>query len=606
MAEEFTVSNNTKKQAITPRELIYKYLRYLPWLIISVAIMLVFAYIKLRYSTPIYNVSGKLLVTAQNPYGNNSEKFNDIFMMQGSSAKINDEIEIIKSRSIASRVIKSLGLQTSIYNRGKIRSTVVYPRNIPFEFEIVQITDGNAGFSIIVKILNDNEFSLNEETRTYRFNEPVTTSQVQFRIKQHAHQWKAFASNEFAISWQPMESMAAGLSGSIKVAPASDFTNVLMLSYQTENTRLGVDIVNQYMKEYQQASLEDKRQIAANTLQFIEQQLDTVRDELGGVERNLLGYREKNRVFNPQQQSTLVFNQLSETNKQLTEQGVSLKVTDYLINYLSDKRNAYRIVPSMLGIQEPALLQQITEFNRLQLERETALKTTPAGNPYILNLETGIEKLRGDMVENLGNLRQTNLFLYKDLMSKNQQADQLISSIPSKEKQLLEVTRQQSILQELYSYLLQKKLETSISSASTISNIKVVESAIGLGLPISPNRKGLYIISLLIGIGLPVGIVLLKEYLNDKVKGKSDIQQVTSVPVLGEIGHAEDSTTLVVTRNSRKFLAEQFRIVRSNLQYILPKIEKPVILVTSSFSGEVNLLSVPISVLYWLYLAAVR
>jgi tyrosine-protein kinase Etk/Wzc len=581
--QEETQAKHRLKSVITPRELIYKYIRYLPWVFISVALMLVGAFVKLRYSTPIYNVYGKLLVTTQSTSGGPG-KFDDIFMIQG-NVKINDEIEIIRSRAIASRVINSLRLNTAIYNKGKIRSSIVHPNDAPFRIQVLSM-DSTQGFSLAVTLESDTQFLLNEQPQKHFFNEVISLPQVSFRLIGTNRDRLTFGSNQFIISWQPVEYMAAGLSASISVSPATDVTNVLLLAYQTENTRLGVDIVNQYMYEYQQASLEDKRQIAANTLQFIDDQLDTVRYELGGVERNLLNYRQKNRVFNSQAQAGLSFGQLSETNTQLTEQGVRLKVTDYLINYLSDKQNAYRIVPSSLGTNEPALLAQITEFNRLQLERETAVKTIPSGNQIIQNLETSIEKLRTDMVENLKNVRQTHIMTLSELNKKNQEADQLISTTPTKEKQLLEVTRQQNILQELYSYLLQKKLETAIASASTISNIKVVESAMASGAPISPNRKGLYLMALIIGLGLPVGIVFLKEYLNDKVKSKADIQQVTDVPVLGEIGHAEKAQTLVVTSNNRQFLAEQFRIVRSNLQYILPKIEKPVILVTSSFSGE--------------------
>ncbi|MGC3979185.1 MAG: hypothetical protein QM751_13740 [Paludibacteraceae bacterium] len=163
-----------------------------------------------------------------------------------------------------------------------------------------------------------------------------------------------------------------------------DFSDVLGISYTTENTRLGLDIVNSFMQEYQKFGLEDKKQQADNTLSFIKDQLDTVKIELGGVERNLQGIREKNRVFAPEQQSLLYFNELSESNKQITEQSVKLKVIDYLIKYITDKKNIYRLVPSTLGIDEPSLIQQIVEFNKLQLERETALKTTTEAWTFLI------------------------------------------------------------------------------------------------------------------------------------------------------------------------------------------------------------------------------
>lgn len=570
---------------ISPKEIVFKYLRYLPWVIVSVVLMCAGAYIKLRYSIPIYNVSGKLLVTSQSPYSNGGEKFDDIFMMQKAD-KISDEIEIIKSRSVAARVIRTLGLQIRVYNKGKIRSSIIHLQEAPFNFELISLSDSSRGIGLLVNILDDNRYSIGEQSKIYSFNETVNYLGATFRLIANNNDLHLFSSNAFLISWTPIENMAASLSSSMAVNRVNDFTNVLNLSYQTENIKLGVDIVNQYMKEYQQSSLEDKREIAAKALKFIDEQLDTVFHELGGVEKSLLNYREKNRVFNPQAQTELFFGELSESNKELVQQGINLKKVDYLSAYISDQKNPYKIIPSMLGIEEPALLQQVTEFNKLQLERESMLKNTGTQNPNVLTVEGAINKLRGDMIETLKNIRQTYVLTLNELQQKNRQTDKVISSIPSKEKQLLEVTRQQNILQELYSYLLQKKLETAIASASTISNIKVVEPAMASGAPVSPNKKGLYVIAILLGILIPVGIVFLKEYLNDKVKTKQEIQQMTEAPILGEIGHADEANTLVVTSTSRKLLAEQFRIVRSNIQYILPKVDKPAILVTSSFSGE--------------------
>lgn len=584
MSEEIK-SNQRPKLTISPRELFFRYIRYLPWVIISVSLALVGAYIKLRYSTPIYNVAGKLLVTTQTPMGGR-DKFDDIFSMQSSNNKLNDEIEIIKSRNMATRVIRSLGLQKQVYNKGKIRSSIIHSADIPFNFDILSITDSSFGFNVLVTFVGEDQFLLNEKPQKHFFNETINFPNVSFRITANGRDRRTFGSNDFIITWQPAENLAPGLSNGINVGRINEVTNVLNLAYSTENPRQGVDVVNQYMKEYQQASLEDKKQIAAQTLSFIDEQLDTVFYELGGVEKNLQKYREKNRIFRPEAQAELTLNEFSDNLKEQSIIGVKLKVTDYLINYLSDSKNQFSLIPSTLGIEDPTLLQQTSQFNKLMLEREAALKTTPSSNPRIVSMEGIIEKLRLDMIESLKNIRQAQSLIMEQLSGKSRETNRVITSIPSKEKQMLEVTRQQSILQELYQYLLQKKLETAIASASTISNIKVLEPAIESNVPVSPNKKGLYIMALFIGIAIPVGFIFIREYLDDKVKSKNDIQQSTDAPVLGEIGHADQSNALVVTRNNRKVIAEQFRVVRSNLQYVLPKVEKPVLMVTSSFSGE--------------------
>jgi tyrosine-protein kinase Etk/Wzc len=584
MSEEIRF-NQRPKLTISPREIIFRYIRYLPWVIISISLALVVAYIKLRYSTPIYSVAGKLLVTTQTPYGGR-DKFDDIFSMQSSNNKLNDEIEIIKSRNMATRVIRSLGLQKQVYNKGKIRSSIIHSADVPFNFDILSVTDSSSGFSVLVTFSGEGQYLLNEKPQKHFFNETINFPNVSFRITANGKDHRAFGSNDFIITWQPAESLASGLSQGINVVRINDVTNVLNLAYSTENPRQGVDVVNQYMKEYQQASLEDKKQIAAQTLSFIDEQLDTVFHELGGVEKNLQKYREKNRVFRPEAQAELTLTEISENSKEQSALGVKLKVIDYLINYLSDNKNQFSIIPSTLGIEDPTLLQQTSQFNKLQLERETALKNTTPGNPRIVSLEGIIQKLRLDMIESLKNVRQAQALIMEQLSGKSRETNRVITAIPSKEKQMLEVTRQQSILQELYQYLLQKKLETAIASASTISNIKVIEPALESNVPVSPNKRGIYIMALFIGIAIPVGFIFIREYLDDKVKSKLDVQQSTDAPVLGEIGHADQANALVVTRNNRKVIAEQFRIVRSNLQYVLPKVEKPVLIVTSSFSGE--------------------
>jgi tyrosine-protein kinase Etk/Wzc len=585
MSEEI-IGNQRAKNAISPREIIFRYIHFVPWVIISVAVALVGAYVKLRYTTPIYSTAGKLLVTSQSPYGGGGgDKFDDIFMLQQRVDKLNDEIEIIKSRNMATRVINSLGLQKQVYNVGKIRTSVIYSGIVPFNFDVFSIADSSQGFSVGITFIDDMRFRVNEQTQSHTINEVIAMPNFTFRITPNGKDRHIFG-NEFVVSWQPAENMAIGLSSAINVVRMNEATNVVNLSYSSENPMLAADVVNSYMKVYQQSNMEDKKRIAANTLAFIDEQLDTVFHELGGVEKNLQSYREKNRVFNPEAQTQLFLDEYSKGNKEQAEWEVKLKVTDYLINYLSDNKNQHNVIPSTLGIQEPALLQQVTELNKLQLERETAIKNTPANNPRILGMESAIEKLRLDMIETLKNVRHTQVLAMEELSGKTHEANRAISAIPAKEKQLLEVTRQQAILQELYQYLLQKKLETAIASASTISNIKVLEPALKSDVPISPNKKGFYIIAIFLGLAVPVGIIFLLEFLDDKVKGKREVQQDTDAPILGEIGHADSDGALVVTRNNRKIVAEQFRIIRSNLQYILPKVDKPVLLVTSSFSGE--------------------
>jgi tyrosine-protein kinase Etk/Wzc len=585
MTEEL-VNANRNKSSISFKELIYKYIPYLPWVILSVSICLLCAYLVLRYSTPIYRASGRMLLKKQS-MNNTRDRFDDIFMAQG-TANLSDEIEQMRSTSMALRVVKALGLQISYYNKGNIRTSRMHRFESPIRLNVVSLPDSLSSYSLQINVLDDkNSFTLEgTANKKYYFGQQINVNKAVFTIEKGYVPVESYLSKIFIANYQPAEQLAKGLGQSVNIAQSSDMSNVLTVSFDNQNPRLAMDLTNGFMKAYEESNLEDKRQIASNTLAFIDDQLNALRSDLGGVERNLQNFREKSRALNVDVQSMLSLNKANTIEDQTTDLDVKLKVIDYLLLYINNASNTFKMVPSTLGINEPTLVQAVTEYNKLQVQRETSLQTIPPSNPVILNLDATIEKLRSDIIENLNNVRQSYTVMQDKLQQRTQSTESNLTTIPGKEKRLLEITRQQKILEELYSYLLQKKLETSIASASTVSNIKIIEPSDYSFTPIAPNRRTAYVLAIFIGVGLPVGIIFLKELLNDKVSSKNDIEKNTQTPILGEVGHSENSSTLIVTRNNRQYLAEQFRIVRSNLQYILPKVEKPVLLVTSSYSGE--------------------
>lgn len=576
---------DAKPKVISPRELLLRYLPFLPWVLASIFLFLVLAYLKLRYSPNIYNVTSTILVKDQSASAARGEKLEEMLFAQPNK-NINDEIQMIRARNMAKRVVKSMGLEVQYFSQGKIRTSQIYTNESPFILNKIFLKDSSANFTLTIKVLNDNQFALTEDGQPINFNQPFETRDGRFSLIRTNFPFSSYSSNLFMITYAPAERRAAELAGNLSASQSGESNNILLLVYATENTKIGIDIVNQWMSEYAKAGLEDKKQTAVFALNFINDQMDTVRQELGGVERNLQGYREKNKVINPELQADNFFSSLSELDKEITKQEVQLQVVDNLIAYVSDNRNPYRKVGSTLGIEEPSLISQIGEFNKLQVQREALLKTTTSINPMVIDLETTIEKLRVDILQNLRNVRQAYQLTVNNLSARNRETGREISLIPAKEKQLLDITRRQKILEELYSFLLQKKFETSIGSASTISNVRVIEPASTSGVPVMPDRKGTYTMAFFLGLLIPSLIIFLMEYLNDKVKSREDIQRATQAPIIGEVGHAEDKQTLVVSRNSRRFISEQFRIIRTNLQYVVPKDDKVVILVTSSSSGE--------------------
>lgn len=573
-----------QKQAISPREFILRYVKYLPWILLSIAAALIIAKIKLRYATPIYRTEARMLIKKESPYGRSNDKFDEIFM-SGSIQNVYNEIEILKSRPLAAKVARQLRLQTICYNKGNIRSTLQYP-NPPITILPLTPEDSTGGISLELNLVDNDHFKLNEQPKVYAFGETIKAGFNQFKvIRLDPQVFNSSASNTYQLSYSALPEAADRVAGGLNAALADNAGQIINLSYESENTSMSMDILNTLMAVYRESNIEDKRMMRISTLEFIDERLDSLRQELGIVEKGLTEYIEANRAFMLDKQSELYLDKVSEEGTNLAQQDLKLSVNNFLIRHLNS--NPYTAVPVDLGTQEPTLIPLITEYNQLQVERQNALATMPATNPYIQrNLDPRLAKLRSDIMQALQTVRQSYSIARSSIERQGNVAAGRLQSIPSKGRELAERSRQQKIKEELYLFLLQKKEETAIASASTVSDSKIVEPARANGNPIKPNNRSVYLFAMFLGLALPMGVILIKEYLNDKVRDKTDIEKLTEAPFIGEIGHSEDSGALVVTHNSRRFISEQFRIIRTNLQFMLNKVQNPVILVTSSFSGE--------------------
>jgi len=570
---------------VTFKDFIFKYLKYLPLFILSAALGLIVAYIYLRYATPIYNSTSTILIKSdKNPYGAPNEEFESIFLNKGGN-DVDNEIEILKSKNLASRVAKVLELNKLFYAVGKVKASLDYPTP-PFKIDIIKLYDSTETVDLNIKLVGPNKFTFGKGDETYLANQNFKTSNGEFRLIKDDSLFQQLKNKEYLVSVSSFENAANFVMSGLKVNPIKDRSSVLLLSFQGIQPELGKDILNHLMDEYKKASIEDKNQIAIQTSNFINKRLEIIGNELGDVETHLQNFKQKNQVINPGAQSQLFLSNQSDVEKDLAQREIQLSIIKYLQEYVNDINNVNSIVPSSLGIEEPVFMQLVRSYNELQLKRETELKTTTVNNPIAIALGTQLEKLRSDMKENLRNLYFSTKMLRDQELKKIDVFQSNLNNIPIKEKSLLDITRQQGIKQSLYVYLLQKREETAISLASTISNSQVVDVATGSKIPVKPEPGTIKFVAIFIGLLLPIIWIYSKEVFNDKLKSRQDISKNTQAPIFGEIAHSDVPEALVMTRNSRKVISEQFRMIRTNLNYLVGNKETPVILVTSTFSGE--------------------
>lgn len=564
------------------KELFFRYIRFLPLFIISVALSLLVAYLYLRYATPVYRSTGTLVIQGGESSTQGDEKFQALFS-SGGSKNIQSEIEYLRSRPLMERVVRSLNLNISYYGVGNIKEQNIY-KSSPVILQVVQLNDSLHAFTLKLQFRDETTFQVDEAASLFTLGETFKTNYGVFKLVRNI---TGAISKEYKINWEPTPVVASAYSRDLVIAPKAQGTGILTLTLESTNPVLAADVINQLMQEYQEATVEDKNVTTNQTLVFIDDRLRKISNELDSVTNRLLAYQQANNLIDFEAQSSSYLGDVTETGKQIEAQRVQLEVTQMVDAYLRDRRNNFNTTPSALGLTDPTLNTLIAAYNAQQLEHKALLDgNVPRTNIRVQQLEGQIEKLRQSILENLRNITATQRTALADLQRKSSTLQAQIQSLPAKQQSLIEIRRQQESKLAVYNFLQEKREEMAISLAATISNTKILEQASPSYSPVKPNPKTIKLLAIAVGLVLPALFIFVLELLNDKVTTRSDIEKLTSATILGEVGHSYAKDGLAVTPNNRGYVAEQFRIIRSNLQYVLHDVEKPVILVTSSYSGE--------------------
>ncbi len=572
------------------KEVLMKYLHYWWLFLLVAALALTAAWIYLRYTPPLYSVSSTLLIRADNNKGGGAggqDIFSDLALFQNNTNKQN-EILILSSRTMMERVVRSLALQQRYSVVGNVKTTDLYPDQ-PFEIEVMALGDSSRGFSLDLHFDTDwQHFRLGEEKQARQVGQVWENSLGRFRIVARPSGYTGLSFRDFRVTWMPLEQAARYYASKLEVKPANDQANVLSLSYIYENPRLASDILNELMVQYNAAAIEDKNETNRKILTFINDRLGLVEGQLDSVELNFEKFRTNRQVIDLSAQSQLYFGSATQLNESLHQQELQLQVVELLEQYLNQPSSRASLVPSTLGLTDPTLQQLTIAYNQLVTERMTELQTgATVENPVVRNLEKNIDEARIKMLDNLANIKKVYQGMIRALEKQRVGVRRDISSIPEKQRQSQEQVREQEIKQNLYLYLMQKREESEIAQASTIANSRIVDRALPVFNRVEPVPLRMYGIALLAGLLIPVLIIYIRELLNDRVITRSDITRATAAPVLGEISHSPVEKVLLFPESSRTIVAEQVRILRSNLRFVMGgQLEKPTILVTSSFSGE--------------------
>lgn len=596
MENEITTSHHNKfGSGFNMKDQITYYMSNWKWFLISIFVFFGIAYTYLRYTIPQYSATASLMIKDEKKGGVNSEQsaFSDLVVLSGVKSNLDNEIEVVKSMTMIKSTVKKLGLNILYINEGRVKSEELYKKS-PVQFSFFNLKEGFEEKNIIYKVIGSgrNTYELYDRNDVkkgdYQYGQTLKLREgdaVVFKTDKA----KNFKENPFKVMIQmkSVSSVARGFKGRLSVKKSGERTTIVELSIVDPVREKAEDFLNGLIRVYNEDEVADKNLVFENTSKFINDRLKIIADELEGVEKNTEAFKIRNHVTDITSETAIYLNSASDFEKKEVETETKLKVVSVMEEYLKNA-NTNDLIPANILTSDANASGLIEQYNQLLLERNRMLKNAGPSNAVIQTLNKKIESLRMDIADVLLRLKGQLEVLKKDLTYQKAIFNGKISTIPTLEREARALGRQQQIKEALYLYLLQKREETAISLAVTSPNAKVVDPAMSSGGPISPQRGTIYMMALALGALLPFGVLYLLNMMDNKLKGRSDIESKLTIPILGDVPHS-DTNEEIISSSSRSASAEAIRIVRTNLEFLLNQVPEGIaktVFITSTIPKE--------------------
>ena len=597
----------TEDEKIDIQQLLFKYIIHWPWFVGAVLVCLIGAWIYLRMATPVYNISATVLIKDDKKGGNTGSMVGleelGLSGLISSSQNIDNELEVLRSKTLVKEVINLLNLYVSYTDEDGFPSKNMYKTSpvlvslTPQEAE--KLTDpmvvemalyGEGGLEVNVTV-GDKEyqkhfeklpavFPMDEGTLAF-FQSPDSLS-----LKKDTMEASSNIRHITAKIKSPMK-VARAYCENLKIEPTSKTTSVAVISLKNSSLQRGQDFINQLLEMYNRNTNNDKNEIAQKTAEFIDERINIISKELGSTEANLENFKRNAGITDLTSEAQIALTGNAEYEKKRVENRTQISLIEDLRKYI--RGNEYEVLPGNIGLQDPGLVATIERYNEMLVERKRLLRTSTENNPTIINLDTSIRAMKSNVQAILDGSLKGLLITKADLEREASRFSRRISDAPGQERQFVSIARQQEIKAGLYLMLLQKREENAIALAATANNAKIIDEAIADDIPVSPKRRMIYLIALVLGIGIPVGIIYLIGLTKFKLEGRADVEKLTTIPIVGDIPLTDEKNekdgSIAVFENQNNLMSETFRNIRTNLQFMLQN-DKKVILVTSTVSGE--------------------
>jgi len=567
-------------------QFVSKYLPYWPLFLLSILVAVGIAHTYLRYTTPIYQATATIIIK-DDKKGNEESKLVESLDQISSKKIVENEVEIIQSRKLMENVVRSLGLYAQTYQKGDVHDVLAYTQS-PVSIIAIYPDSLQSNNNILLNYDRETHHVILNNKNRYPLDEIVQTpfGKLKFIANKDFYASED-PSKQLYFTLSPVKRIVSSFLSGLKVDPSSKLSSVVDLSYRDVDPLRAESILDQLIIAYQQSANDEKDALARNTLSFVNERLAIVSHDLDSIEKKVQQYKSGNRAVDISAQGQLFLQNVSANDQKLGDVTTQIAVLDQVENFVKSKDNSNGgIVPSTLGVSDPMLSQLIDKLYTSELEYAQLKKTVGENNPSLVAIADRINKIKPSILSNISSQRQSLNATRQNISSTNGSYNSLLQTVPQKERQLLDISREQQIKTNLYAFLLQKREESEISYASAVSNSRVVDYAQADPNPVSPNKKLIYILCILLLLGLCAATIFVKEFLTGKVLYRHEIEALTTFPIIGEIAFDKSKDKIVIEKGRRSFIAEEFRKLRISLSFLGIDSSRKKILITSSISGE--------------------
>ena len=564
--------------------ILLRWFPFWPLFVVFVFLAIITCWGYLRYTPRVYQCKAQLLIKEEK--GKDSkDNILDALDLFGSQIKVENEIAILKSNTLMREVVKKLGIYSQLRLEGRVETVLNYGNMTPIKI-IAYDAEKLLQFSDFIKINFENVVW---GKKIYPYNAWCMTSAGILKFSNGNYEnLNKNPLTQYKLTIVPVKSVAANISSQLDITPVSKQSTVLQLTLTDIDRLRAQDILNTLIESYSSDDVFDKTRLAQKTIDFLNQRLKILSGELNIVESELKDFKQANKAIDLTGQSQLFLRQLEENDLKVAQIDVQLTTLQQVENYINRKKEEQGMVPALFTLQDDIIKNVLTKLLETEFQYNRLVKSAGQNAPNTKILETQLGKYRQSVNENLIEQRATLIAANNKLQENNKQIQSSMLGLPSKEKSLMDISRRQTVKDNLYSYLLQKREETQLSYESALSNSRVIDNAESSESPLKPQAKMVYGIGISFAVISFILIIGSFQFFGAKLMFKKELEILVGLPVIASVGKKKSSSQFVFKEGGSRFwMTEQFRNFRTDITFLgFNKVDKKVLLITSSLPGE--------------------